>query len=117
MITIVNAWQLAGDPERNEALTNRRLALRELVYSSVQKRIFHSCATGYDFGYLLTMLTGKLLPDTESEFFELCYKNLKGGSEEIERIGPQHQVGSDSLMIGLAFFKMKELFFEDSIDE
>ncbi|CAF1535024.1 unnamed protein product [Rotaria sp. Silwood1] len=75
---------------------------------------FHA---GYDFGYLLTMLTGKLLPDTESEFFELCYKNLKGGSEEIERIGPQHQVGSDSLMIGLAFFKMKELFFEDSIDE
>ncbi|CAF4755750.1 unnamed protein product, partial [Rotaria socialis] len=35
----------------------------------------------------------------------------------IERIGPQHQAGSDSLMTGLAFFKMKELFFEDSIDE
>ncbi|CAF0784348.1 unnamed protein product [Didymodactylos carnosus] len=88
---------------------------------------FHS---GYDFGYLLKMLTGKLLPDTENEFFELLKlffpniydvkylmkscKNLKGGLEEvtkqleIERIGPQHQAGSDSLMTGLAFFKMKE---------
>ncbi|CAF2992355.1 unnamed protein product [Rotaria socialis] len=97
---------------------------------------FHA---GYDFGYMLKMLTGKLLPDTESEFFELLKiffptiydvkylmkscKNLKGGLEEvakqleIERIGPQHQAGSDSLMTGLAFFKMKELFFEDSIDE
>ena len=104
------------------------------------------------------MLTGKLLPDTENEFFELLKvyfptiydvkylmkscKSLKGGLEEvakqlevniqssrcsvilidallfqIERIGPQHQAGSDSLMTGLAFFKMKELFFEDSIDE
>jgi len=97
---------------------------------------FHS---GYDFGYLLKMLTGKLLPDTENDFFELLKlffptiydvkylmkscKNLKGGLEEvakqleIERIGPQHQAGSDSLMTGLSFFKMKELFFEDSIDE
>ncbi|CAF1024456.1 unnamed protein product, partial [Didymodactylos carnosus] len=88
---------------------------------------FHS---GYDFGYLLKMLTAKLLPDTENEFFDLLKlffpniydvkylmkscKNLKGGLEEvakqleIERIGPQHQAGSDSLMTGLAFFKMKE---------
>ncbi|CAF4856818.1 unnamed protein product, partial [Rotaria magnacalcarata] len=47
-------------------------------------------------------------------------KSLKGGLEEvtkqldIERIGPQHQAGSDSLMTGLSFFRMKELFFEDS---
>ncbi|CAF2787664.1 unnamed protein product [Rotaria sp. Silwood2] len=97
---------------------------------------FHA---GYDFGYLLKMLTGKLLPDTENDFFELLKiffptiydvkylmkscKSLKGGLEEvakqleIERIGPQHQAGSDSLMTGLSFFKMKELFFEDSIDE
>ncbi|CAF1110856.1 unnamed protein product [Rotaria sordida] len=85
------------------------------------------------------MLTGKLLPDAESEFFELLEiffpiiydvkylmkncKNLKVGLEEvaeqleIERISPQHQADSNSLMTGLAFFKMKVLFFEDSIDE
>jgi len=36
---------------------------------------------------------------------------------ELERIGPQHQAGSDSLLTGHAFFKMKEMFFEDKIDD
>ena len=58
-------------------------------------------SSGYDFGYLLKMLTGKLLPDTESDFFELLKiffptiydvkylmkscKNLKGGLEEVAK--------------------------------
>ncbi|XP_076312123.1 CCR4-NOT transcription complex subunit 7-like isoform X1 [Tachypleus tridentatus] len=97
---------------------------------------FHS---GYDFGYLLKMLTGQNLPDEESEFFELLRiyfltiydvkylmkscKNLKGGLQEVaeqlelQRIGPQHQAGSDSLLTGAAFFKMREMFFEDNIDD
>ena len=32
-------------------------------------------------------------------------------------IGPQHQAGSDSLLTGQTFFKMKEMFFEDDIDD
>ena len=56
---------------------------------------------GYDFGYLLKMLTGKLLPDTETDFFDLVKiffptiydvkylmkscKNLKGGLEEVAK--------------------------------
>ncbi|CAF5134899.1 unnamed protein product, partial [Rotaria magnacalcarata] len=59
---------------------------------------FHA---GYDFGYLLKMLTGKLLPDTENDFFDLLKiffptiydvkylmkscKSLKGGLEEVTK--------------------------------
>jgi len=96
---------------------------------------FHS---GYDFGYLLKILMNEALPAEESDFFELLRmffpniydvkylmkscKNLKGGLQEVseilelERVGPQHQAGSDSLLTGAAFFKMREMFFEDNID-
>jgi len=97
---------------------------------------FHS---GYDYGYLLKVLTCKALPKGESEFFELlrtyfpCIydikylmkycENLRGGLQKvaetlkIERIGPQHQAGSDSLLTAATFFKMRKIFFEDTIDD
>jgi len=49
-------------------------------------------------------------------------KTLKGGLQEVadqlelQRVGPQHQAGSDALLTGMAFFKMREMFFEDNID-
>ncbi|KAK3535914.1 hypothetical protein QTP70_021210 [Hemibagrus guttatus] len=93
---------------------------------------FHS---GYDFGYLIKILSNSKLPEEEVDFFEILRlffpiiydvkylmkscKNLKactlfGGLQEVaeqlelERIGPQHQAGSDSLLTGMAFFKMRE---------
>eukprot|EP00842_Homolaphlyctis_polyrhiza_P004702 jgi/Hompol1/5232/HPOL_004262-RA len=95
---------------------------------------FHS---SYDFGYLLKIVTCQQLPAEESEFFELlklyfpCIydvkylmrscKNLKGGlqdiADELQAIGQQHQAGSDSLLTAKAFFKMRQLYFEDSIDD
>jgi len=97
---------------------------------------FHS---GYDFAYLLKVLTAQNLPSEESEFFDLLKlyfpniydvkylmkscKSLKGGLQEVaellelERVGPQHQAGSDSLLTGNAFFRMREMFFEDNIDD
>jgi len=97
---------------------------------------FHS---SYDYGYLLKVLTCQELPRKESDFFDLLKTyfpcvydikymmiscdNLKGGLQNvaheigIERIGPQHQAGSDSLLTAAIFFKMRSLYFENSIDD
>eukprot|EP00667_Euglena_gracilis_P017448 EG_transcript_18404 len=101
---------------------------------------FHS---GYDFGYLLKILTNSDLPDDENDFFDMldtyfhavydikyimktCSDlNHKAGlsqlAEElaVERIGPCHQAGSDSLITCHTFFKMikthvKNFRFSDS---
>lgn len=95
---------------------------------------------GYmDFGYLLKILTCQNLPDSENQFlqdletyfpqtYDIKYlmkscKSLKGGLQDVaddlkvDRIGPQHQAGSDSLLTCITFFKMRKVFFEDQIDD
>lgn len=96
---------------------------------------FHS---GYDFGYLMALLTAQQLPEQDRNFFELLRlyfpnlydvkylmrscKTLKGGLQDVadelgaRRLGQQHQAGSDSHLTGEAFFKMRQLFFEGFID-
>lgn len=97
---------------------------------------FHS---SYDFAYIMKLLTCKPLPQDEADFFadlrlycphiydikhlmKHC-EHLKGGltklAEEldVERIGPEHQAGSDSLLTQATFFKMRALFFEHEIDD
>ena len=97
---------------------------------------FHS---GYDFGYLLKVLTCRALPLEEDKFFDQLKlyfpqiydikhlmkscENLKGGLNklaedlEVERIGPEHNAGSDSLLTQATFFKMRQLFFENELDD
>uniref|UniRef100_A0A1D1Y9E4 poly(A)-specific ribonuclease n=1 Tax=Anthurium amnicola TaxID=1678845 RepID=A0A1D1Y9E4_9ARAE len=106
-----------------------------LLNDSVQWVTFHS---GYDFGYLLKLLTGQNLPDTQAGFFELINmyfpilydikhlmkfcNSLHGGLNklaellEVERFGICHQAGSDSLLTSAAFRKMKELFFNGATE-
>lgn len=91
---------------------------------------FHS---GYDFGYMVKLLTCQPLPVTESEFFELlniyfpAFYDMKylmkfcdalhGGLQklaevlDVERIGPQHQAGSDSLLTACTFFRLQQTYF------
>jgi CCR4-NOT transcription complex subunit 7/8 len=90
----------------------------------------------YDFGYLLKLVTCRELPATESEFFDILLtyfptiydmkylqkfvggpQGLHGGLQkladalDVERIGPQHQAGSDSLLTANTFFKMRNVYF------
>jgi len=97
---------------------------------------FHS---GYDFGYLLKLLTDTFLPSEEIQFFQLLRTyfpyiydvkhmmlisdDLKGGLQklsedlQIERIGPMHQAGSDSLLTAATFFKLRQIYFNNYIDD
>ncbi|GAA5805913.1 hypothetical protein HPULCUR_011439 [Helicostylum pulchrum] len=74
------------------------------------------------FGELLISSGFVLLDDVKWISFHSC-KNLKGGLQDIAddlqvpRIGPQHQAGSDSLLTCTTFFKMRQMFFEDRIDD
>lgn len=87
---------------------------------------FHSC---YDFGYLLKLLTFEALPPDESDFIKLfhsffpCiydikflvdkYDHFKGNGLnaiasmlQLDRVGPCHQAGSDSLLTAATYFKL-----------
>jgi CCR4-NOT transcription complex subunit 7/8 len=110
-----------------------------VVNSSVTWLTFHSC---FDFGYLIKTIVGRVLPATEKEFFDFhrilfpCSYDIKmlmkcnnvqaaklrGGLQDVadqlcvERIGNQHQAGSDSLLTARTFFRLREKFFGDTWD-
>lgn len=97
---------------------------------------FHS---GYDFGYLIKILTNNFLPSHKNEFFKLlqlffphsydmkylgmCSNDLQGGLNklaekfDVQRIGPVHQAGSDSLLTLQIFFKLRDTFFNGKIEK
>ncbi|KAG4192475.1 hypothetical protein ERO13_A07G161910v2 [Gossypium hirsutum] len=108
-----------------QTLISSGIVLNDSVYWVT----FHS---GYDFGYLLKLLTCQNLPDTQVGFFNLINiyfptlydikhlmkfcNSLHGGLNklaellEVERVGICHQAGSDSLLTSCTFRKLKENF-------
>ncbi|KAB2627914.1 CCR4-associated factor 1-like protein 7 [Pyrus ussuriensis x Pyrus communis] len=115
-----------------ELLMSSGLVLSDNVYWVT----FHS---GYDFGYLLKLLTCRSLPDTQTEFFNLIKvyfpvlydikhlmkfcNSLHGGLNklaellEVERVGVCHQAGSDSLLTACTFRKLRDTFFSGSAEK
>ncbi|KAB5573123.1 hypothetical protein DKX38_000317 [Salix brachista] len=115
-----------------ELLMSSGIVLNDNVYWVT----FHS---GYDFGYLLKLLTCQNLPETQAGFFnwinmyfptlydikhlmKFC-NSLHGGLNklaellEVERVGISHQAGSDSLLTACTFRKLKENFFSGSLEK
>uniref|UniRef100_A0AC35GAV5 Poly(A)-specific ribonuclease n=1 Tax=Panagrolaimus sp. PS1159 TaxID=55785 RepID=A0AC35GAV5_9BILA len=110
-----------------------------VVNDDVTWLTFHSC---FDFGYLIRSIIGGKLPKTEEEFFKMHKilfprsfdvkmvlkskivqtANLRGGLQDIanqlnvERIGAQHQAGSDSLLTAQTFFALREKYFNEHWD-
>nr|XP_043615201.1 probable CCR4-associated factor 1 homolog 7 [Erigeron canadensis] len=115
-----------------ELLMSSGIVLNDSVYWVT----FHS---GYDFGYLLKVLTCKTLPDTQVGFFNLISmyfpniydikhlmkfcNSLHGGLNklaellDVERVGICHQAGSDSLLTSCTFRKLKDNFFSGSLEK
>lgn len=108
-----------------------------LVLSDEVKWVsFHS---SYDFGYLLKTLTCLELPLQEEHFMELLHiyfpyiydikymmtavEGMHGGLQamgdqlQVERIGPMHQAGSDSLLTAQTFFALIAKHFDGSCDD
>jgi len=97
---------------------------------------FHS---SYDFGYLLKTLTFTDLPMEETGFMELLHlyfpyiydvkfmmtavDGMHGGLSalgdtlQVDRIGPMHQAGSDSLLTAQTFFALISKHFNSQLDE
>ncbi|CAH8353673.1 unnamed protein product [Eruca vesicaria subsp. sativa] len=106
-----------------------------VMNDSISWVTFHG---GYDFGYLVKLLTCKELPIKQVDFFKLLYvyfptvydikhlmtfcNGLFGGLNRlaeimgVERVGICHQAGSDSLLTLGSFRKLKERYFPGSTE-
>ena len=97
---------------------------------------FHS---GFDFGYLLKLLTAAPLPADEAGFFRLLHtyfpivydvkqmctavSQLSGGLNRVadalsvQRAGQAHQAGSDSLVTSAVFFALRAAHMPGPVDD
>jgi CCR4-NOT transcription complex subunit 7/8 len=50
-------------------------------------------------------------------FLHIYFLEMKLTISKVMRIGTSHQAGSDSLLTASTFFKMRELYFNDEVDD
>ena len=113
-------------------LLNSGLIFNEKIYWIS----FHS---GYDFGYLVKILTNKPLPKSDFDFLKLIefyfpnfydvkylnsfLGNFVGGLNKLAdklqvcRVGQMHQAGSDSVLTLSVFKELKNIYLDGSIEE
>ena len=110
----------------NHKLFAQYLVISNLVLNPDIKWV--SFQGSYDFGYLLKLLLGTDLPESEEEFINLLnlyfinyydirmlvkgYQNMQGGLNRlaeqlnVQRLGMIHQAGSDSMLTLDVYFKL-----------
>jgi CCR4-NOT transcription complex subunit 7/8 len=110
----------------NHNLFAQYLVISNLVLNPDIKWV--SFQGSYDFGYLLKLLLGTDLPESEEEFINLLnlyfinyydirmlvkgYQNMQGGLNRlaeqlnVQRLGMIHQAGSDSMLTLDVYFKL-----------
>lgn len=119
----------------SQTLAEQLIVSGLVLNPDVQWLAFHA---GFDFAYLLRMLSGHPLPKTHAAFVELLSiffpniydvkqlmrscESLHGGlggladALQLTRIGPEHQAGSDALLTADAFFAIRSKYFDNVVD-
>ncbi|TQS36655.1 hypothetical protein Golomagni_02888 [Golovinomyces magnicellulatus] len=97
----------------------------ETGFDTIMRKFFPSV---YDIKYLVKEAVrrhqhGQLTPSDSSSNELMAKLEAKPGLDHlaeclnVKRIGPQHQAGSNSLLTGRLFFKIRETFFGGEMDE
>ncbi|KAH7315700.1 hypothetical protein KP509_21G061400 [Ceratopteris richardii] len=134
-IQLLKSSGIDFERNRREGIDSKRFGSLLIKYNLVRNRkINYICYQGdYDFAYLLKLLTGECMPNTQLEFAQKIHTyfgaicdirvvqitqfRLRGGLQKfsdmlgVKRVsGTAHQAGSDSLLTSSAYQVLKNTY-------